>query len=134
MRYCSLHHRTLLPSPVTFTTGMVFALVPCFHSSWSYFSTLQFSSFTQSCLTLCNPMDCSMSGFLVHYQLPELAQNHVHRVGHTIHPFHPLLSPSLPLQSFPVSGSFPVSQFFTSDSQSIEVSASASVLPMNIQD
>ena len=39
------------------------------------------SSVAQSCLTLCNPMDCSMPGFPVHHQLPELAQTHIHRVG-----------------------------------------------------
>ena len=56
----------------------------------------QFSSVTQSCLTLCNPMDCSMPGFPVHHQLPELTQNHVHRVGDTIQLSHPLASPSPP--------------------------------------
>uniref|UniRef100_A0A8B9X0H0 Uncharacterized protein n=1 Tax=Bos mutus grunniens TaxID=30521 RepID=A0A8B9X0H0_BOSMU len=40
--------------------------------------SVQFSSVPQSCPTLCNPMDCSASGFPVHHQLPELAQNHVH--------------------------------------------------------
>ena len=95
----------------------------------------QFSLVAQLCLTLCNPMDCSMLGFPVHYQFLELAQTHVHGVGDAIQPSHPLSSPlsSCP-QSFPASGSFPVSQFFTSGGQSIEVSASASVLPMNIQD
>ena len=52
--------------------------------------------FTQSCLTLCDPMDCSMPGFPVHHQLPELAQTHVHQVGDTIQPSHPLSSPSPP--------------------------------------
>ena len=54
----------------------------------------QFSSVAQSCLTLCDPMDCSMPGFPVHHQLPEIAQTHVHRVGDAIQPFHPLSSPS----------------------------------------
>ena len=63
---------------------------------------------------------------------PQLAQTHVHRVGDAVQPSHALLSPCL--QSFPASGSFPMSQFFTSGGQSIGVSASASVLPMNIQD
>ena len=53
-----------------------------------------FSSATQSCPTLCDPVDCSTSGFPVHHQLPELAQTHVHRVGHVIQPSHPLSSPS----------------------------------------
>ena len=45
---------------------------------------IQFNSVTQSCLTLCNPMDCSTPGFPVHHQLLELAQTHVHRVGDAI--------------------------------------------------
>ena len=56
----------------------------------------QFSSVSQSCLTLCDPMDCSMPGLPVYHQLLELTQTHVHRVGDTIQPSHPLLSPSLP--------------------------------------
>ena len=84
---------------------------------------------------LCNLMDCSMPGLLVHHQLPELAQTHVHQNGDAIQPSHPLSSPfSSHLQSFPASGSFLMSQFFISGSQGIGVSASASVLPMNIQD
>ena len=80
-------------------------------------------------------MVCSTSGFLVHYQLPELTQIHVHCVSDAIQPSHPLSSPSPPApRSFPASGSFPMSRFFASGSQSIGVSASASVLPMNIQD
>ena len=55
-----------------------------------------FSSVTQSCLTLCNAMDCSMPGLPVHYQLPELTQIHVHWVGDAIQPSHPLSSPSPP--------------------------------------
>ena len=57
---------------------------------------VQFSSVTQSCPTLCDPMDCSMPGFPVHHQLPELAQTHVHRVRDAIQPSHPLSSPSPP--------------------------------------
>ena len=56
--------------------------------------TAQFSSVTQSCPTLCNPMDCSMPGLPVHHQIPELAQTHVHRVDDAIQPSHPLSSPS----------------------------------------
>ena len=55
-----------------------------------------FSSVAQSCLTVCNPMDCSMPGFPVHHQLLVLAQIHVHLVGDAIQPFHPLLYPSPP--------------------------------------
>ena len=56
----------------------------------------QFISVTQSCLNLCDPMDCSMPGLPVHHQLPDLAQTHVHPVSDAIQPSHPLLSPSPP--------------------------------------
>ena len=93
----------------------------------------QFSSVTQSCLTLCDLMDCSTPGFPVHHRLPELTQTHVHWVGDAIQPSHPLLSPSPPTFILSQhSGSFQMSQFFTSGGQSIGVSASASILLMNI--
>ena len=53
-------------------------------------------SAAQSCWTLCNPMDCSTSGFPVLHCLPEFAQTHVHWVSDAIQPSHPLLSPSPP--------------------------------------
>ena len=53
-------------------------------------------SVTKSCPTLCDPMDCSTSGFLVLHQLPQFAQTHVHRVGDAIQPSQPLSSPSSP--------------------------------------
>ena len=59
-------------------------------------SLVQFSSVTQSCPTLCNPMNCSTPGLSVHHQLPEFTQAHVHWVGDAIQPFHPLSSPSPP--------------------------------------
>ena len=96
------------------------------------FLCIQFSSVAQSCTTFCNPMDCSMPGFPVHHQLLELAQTRVHQVGGTIQPSHPL-APFSCLQSFPESGSFLMSQFFASGSQSIRTSASASIFPMNIR-
>ena len=88
----------------------------------------QFSSVTQLCQTLCNPMDCpspTPGACSNSYPLSQWC--------------HPTLSSSvIPfsscLQSLPASGSFPESQFFASGGQSIGVSASASVLPMNIQD
>ena len=57
---------------------------------------IQFNSVSQLCPVFCHPMDCSMPGFPVHHQLPELAQTHVHRVSNAIQPSHPLLSPSPP--------------------------------------
>ena len=58
--------------------------------------SVQFSSVTQSCLTLCDPMNCSTPGLPVHHQLPEFTQTHVHRVHDVIQPSHALLSPSPP--------------------------------------
>ena len=98
-------------------------------------SSVQFSSGAQSCFPLGDPMDSSTPDFPVHHQLPELVQTHVHVVSDAIQPSRPLSSPSPP--AFNLSqhqGLFPRSQFFTSGDQSIGVSASASVLPMNIQD
>ena len=58
--------------------------------------SVQFSSVTQSCLTLCDPMNRSMPGLPAHHQLPESTQTRVHWVGDAIQPSHPLLSPSPP--------------------------------------
>ena len=79
-------------------------------------------------------MDCSTPGFPVLHQLPELPQTHVHWVGDAIQLSYPVVPFSSCLQSFSASGSFPMSQFFALGGRSIGVSASASVLPMNIQD
>ena len=57
-------------------------------------SSVQVSSVTQSCLTLCNPMDCSTPGLPFHHQLPEFTQAHVHWVGDAIQPSHSLSSSS----------------------------------------
>ena len=56
----------------------------------------QFSSVTQSCPTLCDPMDCSTPGLPVHHQLSEFTQTHVHQVSDAIQTSHPLSSPSSP--------------------------------------
>ena len=62
----------------------------------SYWVSQSVSSVTQSCPTLCNPMDCSTPGLPVHHQLPEFTQTQVHRVSDAIQPSHPLPSPSPP--------------------------------------
>ena len=54
--------------------------------------SVQFISAAQLCLTLCDPMDCSMPGFPVYHQLLESTQTHVYQVGDAIYPSHPLLS------------------------------------------
>ena len=78
-------------------------------------------------------MDClaSTPGLPVHHQLRKLTQTHIHQVSDAIQPSQPLVPFSSHLQSFPASGSFPMSQLFASGGQSIGVSASD--LPMNIQ-
>ena len=115
-------------------SGWWFALWPLLDLN-NYWFSVQFSSVTQSCLTVCDPMDYSTPGFTVRHQLPEHTQIHVQRVCDAIQPSHPLSSPSPPAFSlFPASGSFQESQLFTSGGQSIWASASPSVLPMNIQD
>ena len=58
--------------------------------------SIQFSSVSQSCPTLCDPMNRSMPSLPVCHQLPEFTQNHVHRVGDVIQPSYPLSSPSPP--------------------------------------
>ena len=98
----------------------------------------RFSSVAQSCPTLCDSMDCSTPGFPVQHQLLELIQTHVHQVHNAIQPSHPLSSPSplaFNLSQHQGNDAFPMSQFFTSRwPKSIRASASASVLPTNIQD
>ena len=60
------------------------------------FSCLQYSSVTQSCLILCDPMNPRTPGLPVHHQLLEFTETHVHQVSDAIQPSHPLLSPSPP--------------------------------------
>ena len=74
---------------------LYYHLCTCLIFQFNY-KFLQFSSVAQSCLTLCDPMNCTMLGFPVHHQLPEFTQTHVHWVGDAIQPSHPLLSPSPP--------------------------------------
>ena len=66
-----------------------------------FYPSVQFSSVFQSCLTLCDSMDCSMQGFPVHHQLPEFTQTHVHWVVEAIQPPHPLRPLLLPPSIIP---------------------------------
>ena len=93
--------------------------------------TFQFSSVTESCPTLCDPMNHSTPGLHVRHQLPEFTQTHVHLVSDVIQPSYPLSPHSPPTLNRSQPQSFPTSQLFTSGGQSIE--ASASVLPVDIQ-
>ena len=76
------------------------------------FSSVQFSSVTQSCPTLCDPMNRSTPGLPVHHQLPEFTQTHTHRVSDAIQPSHPWSSPSPPAPNPSQHESFPKSQPF----------------------
>ena len=96
--------------------------------------SFQFSSVAQSCPTLCDPMNCSTPGLPVHYQLLDFTQTHVYWVSDGIQPSHPLSSPSLNAFNLSQHQGLLMSQFFASGGQSIGVSASTSVLPMNTQD
>ena len=87
-------------------------------------------SVAKSCLTLWDPIDCSMPGFPVLHYLPEFAQIHVHWI--MSFSFSATLF-SFCLQSFPAAGSFPMSWLFPSGGQNIGASALASVFLMNIQ-
>ena len=96
---------------------------------------VQFSSVTQSCPSLCDPMDCSTPGLPVHHPTPRVHPNSCPlsqwcypTISSSVIPFS-----SCP-QSFPASGSFLMSQFFTLGGQSIGVSASIAILPVNTQD
>ena len=113
----------------------------------SYYALLQTSEseseVDQSCPTLCNPMDCSLSGSSIHGIFQARVLEWIAISLSNSHPSsqwcHPTISSSVVsfsscLQSFPASGSLPRSQFLASGGQSIGVSASASVLPMNIED
>ena len=96
--------------------------------------SVQFSSVTQSCPTLCDPMNCSTPGLPVRHQLPEFTQTHVHQSRWC----HPAISSSVVpfsfcLQSLPASESFPMSQLFAWGGQSTGVSALTSFLPKKSQ-
>ena len=93
--------------------------------------SVQYSSVTQTCLTLCDSMDYSTPGFPVYHHLPKFAQTHVHWVDDVIQSSHPL-PPLLLLPSISPSIRVFSNQLFTSGGQSFGASASASVLPMNI--
>ena len=132
IEFINLHQ--LVPTEVTplkpiyfYQKSDLFFFQTCFR-----FSSV-ISSVTQLCLTSCNCMNCRMPGFLVHHQLLEHTQTHVHSVSGAIQPAHPLSPPCPTFNLFKYQSIFK-SQFFASDGQRFGSSASASILPMNIQD
>ena len=118
---------------VMFSKCHIHILLDLYLSFPKLLQMVQFSSVDH--VQLCNPMDCSMPGLPVHQPAPgvysdscPLSQWCRPTILSSVFPF------SFHLQPFSASGSFPTSQFFASDGQSIGVSALASVLPMNIQE
>ena len=99
INYCAFKECTILywghiiSVDAKLSSGSYFCII---FRSYMYIS-VQFSSIAQSCLTLCDPMDCRTPGVPVHHQLLELIQTHVHHVGDAIQPSHPLSSPFLPV-------------------------------------
>ena len=104
-----------------------------FRIDWFDLLIIQFSSVAQSYPTLCDTMNRSTPGLLVHHQLPEFTQTHVHRVSDAIQPSHPLSSPSPPAPNPSQHQSLPMSQLFTWGGRSTGVSPLASFLPKNTQ-
>ena len=90
---------------------------------WNFGPDNVFSSFSKSCLSLCDPMDWSTPGFPVHHQRLELAQTHIHRVSDAIQPSHPLSSPSPAFNLSQYQGLF---QWVSSSHQVESIGASAS--------
>jgi len=88
--------------------------------------SVQFSSVTQSCPTLCDPMNRSTPGLPVQHQLPEFTQTYIHWVSDAIQPSSVIPFSSCP-QSLPASESFPMSQFFAWGGQSTGIAALASL-------
>ena len=98
-KFCSLQVLYILALSVIARSEVTLSWLPemthaatIFHSKWQ----VQSSSVTQSCLTLCDSMDCSTPGLPVHHQPLEFTQTHLYRVGDAIQPSYPLLSPSPP--------------------------------------
>ena len=125
-----LTHSTQIFSTIEICRALYETGQPIYHFT-SHHIRLVCCSVIKSCPTLCDPMNCSMPGFPVLHYLTEYAQTHVHWISDAISSSVTSFS-SWP-QSFPVLGSFPMSQIFDSGSQSIGASASTLFLPVNIQ-
>ena len=96
----------LCPSPYPNQAELI--TLPCFHCVKN-----QITSVVQSCLTLCDPMNCSTPGLPVPHQLPEFTQTHVHRVSDAIQPSQPLSSPSSPALTAPPSMGFSRQEYWS---------------------
>ena len=108
--------------------------LPLFLSKAKLSACVTCCSVAQLYLTLCNSRDCSTPGFLGLHYLPGFVQTHVHWVSDAIQPSHPLLLSSPHALNPSQHQSCPVSRIFASGGQSFGASASASILPLNVQD
>ena len=95
-KYLSMHQLKLYTNPACLTDCNIKTRVELIEVKYVLIFYKLFTSVTQLCPTLCDPMNRSTPGLPVHHQLPEFTQIHVHRVGDAIQPSHPLLSPSPP--------------------------------------
>jgi len=129
-------HPYSLSSYQVHTEHWVDVLVLCYRFALVNYFIHQFSSVAQSCIALCNPMDCSMAGFPVHYQLQELSQTHVHWVDDATQPSHPLLWHPLllPPSIIPSIKVFSNESFLCIRCPKYWSFSFSKVLPMNIQD
>ena len=131
LEHSSQMFASFISTNVTFSPGPSYEK---FGTSILHIYPTPYFSSAHSLRLFATPVDCSTPGFPVQHRLPELAQTHIHWAGDAI----TISSSSIPvsscLQSFSASGSFSISQFFALGGQSIGVSASASILPMNIQE
>ena len=94
-RLPGFHHERVYQSHVHFVLQSIKCVKHCI-KMYTAKLKVQFSSVTQSCPTLCDPMNRSTPGLPVHHQLPEFTQSHIHRGSDAIQPSHPLSSPSPP--------------------------------------
>ena len=114
-KQCHFNSLPFIPVCSLNTKWIKFCLLRFIHGIIIYYRLkfkVQFSSVTQSRLTLCDPMNRSTPGLPVHHQLPEFTQTHVHRVSDANQPSHPLLSPSPPAPNPSQHQSFPTNQLY----------------------
>ena len=107
-----------------------YSCIPGINPTSHFISSVQFTSVTQLCPTICDPMDCSTPGLPVHHQLPELAQTHINRVSDAIQLHLLLLLPSI----FPSTRVFSKESVLRNSWPKYWSFYFSSVLPMNIQD
>ena len=120
----------LFPPPGVSSQSRIRTWVSCIEGRFFILQAMRDASVTQSCPTLCDPVNHSTPGLPVHHQLPEFTQTHAHWVGDASQPSSTsVVSFSSCPQSFPASGSFPMSRLFASGGQSIGVCKYSNISP-----